>query len=103
MARKKQTNTTFTAESEQELLDKVYALFDTAKITTKKYERALPVAKCATPHIAELVGDLARQYDALSPATKSEVEKYIRLVKEGEDYRVEYVSMEARLIKANAI
>jgi len=52
------------------------------------------VAKCATPHLAELVGYLARHYDELSPATKSEVEKYVRLVKEGEDYRVEYVSSE---------
>jgi hypothetical protein len=94
MARKKQTNTSFTAESERELLDKVYALFDRAKLKNKRYERALPVAKCATPHLAELVGDLARRYDELSPATKSEVEKYVRLVKEGEDYRVEYVSQE---------
>jgi hypothetical protein len=103
MARKKQRNVPLPVEREQELLDKVYAIFDTVKLTAKRYERALPVVRvgteaqplrCATPQIAELVGDLTRHYDALSPETKSEVEKYIRLVKEGEDYRVEYVSRE---------
>jgi len=93
MARKKQTNSPFTAESERELLNKVYALFDTEKLT-KRYARALSTAKCATPHLAEVVGNLALHYDALTPATKSEVEKYIRLVKEGEAYQVEYVSRE---------
>ena len=94
MTKRKQRNVPLPVESERELLDKVYALFDTAKLTALNKERALPVAKCATPHLAELVGDLTRHYSMLSPETKSEVEKYIRLVKEGENYRVEYVSRE---------
>jgi hypothetical protein len=94
MTRQNQTNRPLAAESERELLDKVYAVFDTAKLTKGRHERPLPSAKCATPHLATVVSDLARHYEVLSPETKSEVEKYIRLVKEGEAYRVEYVSRE---------
>jgi hypothetical protein len=74
---------------EQKLLDMVLALFEPEK-PPASWSRAATPQKSATPQLLESIVALTESYSTLTPKTKAEIEKYIRLKKVGNTIQVEY-------------
>jgi hypothetical protein len=76
-------------DPDEALVQKVYALFDPAKLPRALRAPGGPV-KCVTPQLRQVVHEVKARYSKLGDKAKAEISRYIRLQKRGNAYIVEY-------------